>query len=577
MLKEIHIRNWALVEDVSLSLESGFVSFTGETGAGKSLLVDAISLLIGAKAETDKVRSGSKSAEIEGVFDLSKNSALIETLNDAGFEVNAEDGHKLIVRREISSTDASRNRIWIQGRAATRSQLSQYLSPWVEVSGQHEFLKLNNENYLLKIIDNFGGLTEELAEYNEAFELYNHFKKELEEIEKSEMTRSARIDFLKFQIEELEKAGIESKNSSSEADLEKIKARLGNIEKLKNICTRLRNWVQGAESSETNSATWGLVELSQKIVRELRVHQNLGDDFHRALEISESLVTQIDLLESEIAKIENSLEVNPSELENAAQKLSLIQRLKRKHNCEYDRLVKMQADWTAELGALENMDSRKAHLVAEFSALQKNILLRSEKLHKRRSESAREMTQRWSKDIRELGLEKSQISVETIKLEGFGPRGTTRIQIQFSANPGEIPKNLAKVASGGELSRILLALKNLVAGRSEIGVYLFDEIDSGIGGNAALKVAKRLRKLSQANQVLVVTHMASIAAFSHQQFLISKNTQKGRTRTFVSPLDHVGRESEIARMLGGENIDAAQNFARELLASGPRLDSAGPS
>ncbi len=563
MLSELRIRNFALVEDATLSLDTGMSAFTGETGAGKSLLLDAISLLLGSKARSDLVRHGARSAEVEGVFDLSRDLGKREWAQAMGFEVDPNEGSQLIVRRELSSEDVGKNRIWIQGKAATRAQLQKLLGDWVEVSGQHEFLRLHREDFFLKLIDQYAVLEDEVDSFKLVFEEYRSLQTQLEERLREESDRFKRTDYLRFQIEELERAGVGPNSREDEEKLMALRNRLGSVEKIRALCRQALLQLEGSESDENPQA--GIYTLFQALSRELRPFTALDPDFERLLQEVEAVLESAQNIGERFSKISQDLDADPEALESAELKLSALKRLKRKYALETESLTELLLSSQSELLALENSHSTVEVLEARQGALDMELKQRATRLHGKRTEAALSLQKTWLKDLETLGMKKARLEIHVEKTAEFKSSGSTKAEAFFSANPGELPKSLAKVASGGELSRLLLSLKSLVAGRSEVGVYLFDEVDAGIGGETAHAVGARLRMISIDNQVLVVTHLAQVAAAAHAQFKIEKRIEKGRTKTFVQKLNSKDRPQELARMLGGSESKAARNLARELL------------
>lgn len=561
MLRELRVKNFAIVEDGTLELGQSMTVFTGETGAGKSLLLDAITLLLGAKAHSDLVRSGAKCAEVEGVFDLSRDREKQELAESLGFSLESDEGYLLVVRREISSQEVSKNRIWIQGKSATRSQLQGLLGNWVEVSGQHEFLRLGRDTYILSMIDQFGGLKTEVKELGHIYRSFCEAQENLKAAEEAEASRETRLDYLKFQLEEFSKLGISESLVNDEVQWMALKGRLGNVEKIR---VSLGN-VKGLLESEGEGKPVSLQTSLQGVVRELRSLTAMGPDFLTLVATAEKISEFVGDFNAKLDETFNALDADPESLESAEAKLSQVNRLKRKYNTDTEGLLKIQGEAQAEFADLNQSGQRIAQLKDARDQIFNKYATLADRLHSRRTEAAAAMQTAWEKDVRLLGMAKAKFELRVESLGKPTAHGTTQISAFFSGNAGEPSKPLAKVASGGELSRIMLALKNLVAERSEIGVYLFDEVDSGIGGETAQLVGARLRSLAQDNQVLCVTHLAQIAAHGHSQFRIHKITEKGRTRTLIAELDKKERELELARMLGDTGSKAALGLAKELL------------
>lgn len=563
MLREIRVKNFAIVEDGRVELRPGLTAFTGETGAGKSLLFDAVTLLLGGKARSEMVRTGSASAEVEGLFDLSRDAPKRALAAELGFDVDDEDDRMLVVRREIAGNESGRNRIWIQGRSATRSQLQSLLGDWVEISGQHEFLRLGREDYVLDIVDQYGGLRDEARVYQTAFEAHQALAHERESVVASAGQRQSREDYLRFQVEELDRAGLGTDAGDEENRLVAMKAKWGNLEKIRRNLGAVQMHFEGGEGESGAAGVLGHLRAS---VRELRGLSSIDEDFAALARDVEAVEPSLAELSVRIGRLLGSLEVDPEALEQAELKLSQLARLKRKYNTDADGLAALLSTARSELSLLENFEERLRDVEARYAASRATLTASAEGLHKRREAAALALSKAWEKDLKLLGMKQARMSVEMSRMAEPTARGISSVVAQFSGNPGESPKPLGKVASGGELSRILLALKHIVAGRSEIGIYLFDEVDAGIGGETAHAVAARLQAIADENQVVVVTHLAQIAAAARDQFRIRKVTERGRTRTLLERTENDDRAFEIARMLGDPESATARKLAKELMS-----------
>lgn len=569
MLRELKIKNFAIVEDQTLCFTEGMSAFTGETGAGKSLLLDAITLLLGAKARSDLVRQGAASAEVEGVFDISSDPNKKNTAIELGFEIEAEDGNLLFVRRELSASDPKKNRIWIQGRSATRPQLQSLLGSWVEVSGQHEFLRLNREEYILKIVDDYGELHEDIKIFQNFAEKHKQSLSQLTLLLEKERSREERLDYLRFQIEEFEKANISEDLLEEEPNLASLRERLANLERIKKVCELAFLYLDGWDSEDSQTSL-GICGQLQKIQNEFKSFQNLGSDFEKVIRKLEDLLTLTQEIKSDTSYLQSQLQADPEELEKAEEKLTQLKRLKRKYGLDTAGLLNLLNRAKEECLELAHSTERINELKNQVDELQGLMTAKADHLHQLRKSAASELEKLWQNAIGSLGMKEARIHLEVTKTDSLKTNGMSRIEALFSANPGIEPKNLGKVASGGELSRILLALKQLVAGHNEVNVYLFDEVDTGIGGETAQIVGQKLRHLSSHNQVLVVTHLAQIAASAHTQFRIVKKVKGGKTRTSIEALDETNRVEEISRMLGATTSQAATKLAQELLKRGQK-------
>lgn len=567
MLKELRIKNFAIVEDQTLEFGQGMTAFTGETGAGKSLLLEAITLLLGAKTRSHLVRQGCASVEVEGVFDLSQEPAQKALAVELGFEIDPNEGDLLFVRREFSSADPKKNRTWIQGKSATRAELQRLLGPWVEISGQHEFLRLTRDDFILEILDDYGELHDELRDFQACHLEHQNIQKRLHSLLEKERSREQRLDYLHFQIEELEKADINESLLEEEPQLVSLRERLASVEKIRHAFELANSYIHGWDS-EDPVAQLGILGQLQKIQNEFRVFQTLGQDFEKFARSLDEAVSQILELKTQSHALAQALEIDPEALERTEERLTQIKRLKRKYSEDTTGLLRILREAQGERKELENSSERLDEMRERLTSLQEQLHKRGEKLHKHRREAAAALQELWQEGIRTLGMKEAQLNLEVERSEELRLNGLSRARALFSANPGVEPQTLGRVASGGELSRILLALKQLVASQSEVNVYLFDEVDTGIGGETAQIVGQKLRSLSKENQVLVVTHLAQIASAAHTQFRIEKKTLQGKTRTRIEHLDSKARVSELSRMLGATSSDAASKLARELLKRG---------
>ncbi len=559
MLVDLSIKNFAIVEDGNFSFTRELSVFSGETGAGKSLLLDAITLLLGVRGGSDMVRSSADFAEVEGVFDLSRFSEHLNRLENLGFPIE-EDSPLLVVRRQIGSKDKSKNRVWIQGRSATRTQLQELLGDLVEISGQHEFLRLGREDYLLSVLDQFASHSKLAESYQDAYARYQQVESELAELKKASVDREDRIAYLKFQVEEFQKAGVSTALVDEESELLAQRNRLGSIENLRQASESAFLALAGTDENP------GLTDIFTKVLSELRSFRDCGRDFTDLVERSEGLDVLLKDLKVDFEKYINSLELDPTALEEAESRISALNRIKRKHSKETCELVGLLQNWTDELTRLESLDFDIGEKETAVQVARSTLEKLGNDLHERRLKFAEELSLRWQKDLSKLGMKDARMVISCEKLSQFRESGITRIAALFSANPGEDLKALTKVASGGELSRIMLSLKSLVHGRPEVGVYLFDEVDAGIGGATAHLVAERLKALSEEHQVLVVTHLGAIAAAAAAHWRVEKISRKGQTKTLVQSLDPQARVSEIARMLGGDSDSPeAQKLAEKLI------------
>ncbi|MEZ4814124.1 MAG: AAA family ATPase [Bdellovibrionota bacterium] len=557
MLASIRVKNFALVEDTEIQLEKGFTVFTGETGAGKSLLLNAIVLLLGNRASASWVRKGALKAEVEGQFYFPKDKERLKRLADMGYELD-DLSDPLVVRREFASAEGTVSRIWIQGKAATRAQLQEALGDLIEVSGQHEFLRLNKPNYILEIIDSLLENPKVLTQYKESYE---ELKKLHTERSKLDLLSIDNLDFLKVEVSELKDICKSKDLANYEEDLERQARELSSREKiLEQIekCVLLLDGSAGADAA-------GISELLRVLDKESRKLGQLTSADHLAEKLDQVSVLLSDF-ESALLKVKDSFsDTNFDEVE-IVETLSKLKRLKRKYSVldasEFYALCEAKAE---ELDQLENLSERREVLDQKILKQKEDLAKKAKALSAARNKLIPSFVSKWEKGVRELGMPHAVFSLKLVATPDFTSIGQDQVELLFSSNKGHELMPLAKVASGGELSRILLSLKEYVAQSVSVGVYLFDEVDTGIGGETAHIVGKKLAMLAKASQVLVVTHLAQIAAFADEQVLVEKKHASQSSRTELRVLTKEERLSELARMLGGQKLDSAKKLAEDLV------------
>ncbi len=566
MLVELSVRNFAIVEDKSIQFGKGLSVFTGETGAGKSLLLAAITLLLGSKNQKDLVREGFESAYVEGTFNLSKHPEKRLLLDALGFD--CDENHLLIVKREIAKdTSASRNRVWIQGSVATRQQLQDILGDWIEVSGQHEFLRLNKESYLLDVLDDFAELRDQRNLYSASLARLRAAEKKRLDLESKSSDRLHLIDLRRYQIEEFQKAEITESTPLQEEEWARDRQRLSSLGK---IITAVEKSLFLLENPDGDCL--GSLNNLKLALQELRPFDSLDPEIARILELLDQARSTLLDGHADLQKYHQKLDIDPSTLNEMENRLSVINRLKRKYSCDTAGLLAKLQEARSELNLLERFEEELADLKHQYSKIESELRLQARSLHQKRISAAKKMNSLWQKYIQSLGIPQANFTLELTEVEEFGAYGCTKIQALFSANPGLEPKPLHKVASGGELSRILLALKQIISGKSEVCAYLFDEVDAGLGGETAHRVAIALKTISQNSQVIVVTHLAQISAYADEHFSITKRSDRSKTSTKIEHLCREAKVLEIARMLGASESKAAMALAQDLIKKAKKAE-----
>ncbi|HET9524868.1 MAG TPA: DNA repair protein RecN [Pyrinomonadaceae bacterium] len=551
MLQFLNISNIALIDELQVEFEPGLNLLTGETGSGKSIIVDALGVLIGGRFTSDLLKSGAERGSIEGLFTVGPNPDLARLLENAGVDAASSE---LIIRRELSAT--GRNKIFINNQLATHSLLRELREFLVDIHGQGDQQTLFNPHTHLELLDSFAignGLRDEVAE---AHRLWTSLQRELDALRRDDSEKFQLVDTLKFQIDELERAQLVM---GEDERLEEERRRLANVEKLTALCQSSYGRIY-----EDDDAALARIRLSLKDVTELAEYES---SFREYLEGLESARAVLEDLSFSLRDFADKLEFSPVRLAEVEDRLAELSRLKRKYGGSIQTALEHLARSEDRLRQIETSDEREQQLSAEVEAARSRYLDRAGKLHRERVRAAKKFERAVENCIAELAMDHARFQVQISDLSNSaGPKGIDQIEFFFSANAGEDLKPLARVASGGEASRLMLVLKTVANATEFPRTIVFDEIDSGIGGRVSEAVGIKLRKLAETNQVLCVTHQPQIARFADSHLAVQKAVVDGRTQVDISKLNRSGRIEELARMLTGAEItDAARRHARELL------------
>jgi DNA repair protein RecN (Recombination protein N) len=556
MLRFLRIRHLAVIDSVEVEFDPGLNVLTGETGAGKSILVEAVGLLLGGRASGDLVRTGEDAAAIEAIFE--------------------SGGEELLVRREI--TAQGRSRAFVNGALATAGALKELSNRLIELHGQHEHQTLLDPSTHLGVIDTFGRLDALLAPTAAAFDVLQTSKESLGKIRAAARDRESRLDLVTFQLGELERAALRPATLggvSEDEELAALRRILASAERVERLCTE--SYASLYESDDAILAGLGGV---WRRVSELA---ELDPQFKPYLETRDGIKSQLEDLAGFLRKYADGIEASPARLQEVEERLALLERLKRKYGPTLDEVVARRDALKRERSDLERGDERIAELEREVSTARTAFLDAAGKLSKERRRVSKVFAKQLESLVGELAMERTRFDVrfgdEALAESAWSARGIDNAEFFVSPNLGEDLRPLARIVSGGELSRIMLAIKTLTAttrhgfsdaddrppSASAPGL-IFDEVDAGIGGRVADVVGRKLRTLGSAFQVLCITHLPQIAAYADTHFEIDKSVDAGRTRTTVRRLDHGGRVEELARMMGGEAIsDGLRRSAREML------------
>lgn len=553
MLIELRIRDFAVIDDLSLQLGPGLNALTGETGAGKSIIVGALSLLLGERASSEDVRVGAERAVVEGVFDVSGRTELVERLEGLGFA--AEDG-LLILRREVQA--AGRNRSWINGSPATAGSVGAVGSAMVDLHGQHEHQTLLRSDAQRDILDAWAGCREQAADVRRLHRGWRAAVKALDERMERARDVASQEDFMRFQLREILDARLEP---DEEAELEARARRLEHARELGEGTEGLHQALYGSDDALAD-------QLADALTR-LKTLARMDSELARSVELVEAAYHQIVEAGQTLAAYADGVEQDPAALDEALRRQELIFRLKRKYGPELRDVIETGERLEREVAELDRSEHDLEALERAAHEARSRLDSASEQLTARRHEAATRFAGEVERLLPSLGMEQAVFRCELLARPEPGPGGVEDIEFRVSLNPGFDPKPLDRVASGGELSRIMLALKALLAQVDQVPTLVFDEIDAGIGGVVAAGVARELERVAEHHQVFVITHLPQLASRAAAHLQVEKVARDGLAATNVVRLERHERVREIARMLGGDPESAASlEHARELLGMG---------
>jgi DNA repair protein RecN (Recombination protein N) len=552
MLQELRIRNIALIEELTLSFSEGLNILTGETGAGKSIVLNAVQLLLGGRATEELVRSSEEEGSIEALFDLSGNQALLEILRRKGTGVSAAGEKTLLLKRVLSRS--GRGKAYINGDLATLGMFSDVGQMLLSVYGQHEHQSLQRVETHIDILDGFGGLMDLRDKFLDSFEQRQALLGEVGRIRDERDKRVREQELLVFQSREIEACGLKAGEEEELREEQRILAH----------ARKLMEWVQASEEmlyGEEGAA----VEKIQVVVRQGREMAAIDPVLSPLLKSLESSLIQLEEVTRAFRNYERRIEDNPDRLEEIENRLSELDRLKRKYGASVEAVLRFKEEADKKIGAFTSGEARLLELESRLKSLDRIVTDSAKKLSGERERISGDLRKAIEKELSSLGMKKTrfQARFETVPL---WDKGMDRVEFLLSPNPGEDLKPLARIASGGELSRIMLAMKRVLAKVGGSQVLIFDEVDSGIGGAMAEVVGRKLMELSKDYQVICVTHLPQIACFSNSHYSVRKEVKGGRTFTRVDRLEKEEVVQEIARMLGGVTVtDRTRAHAREMI------------
>lgn len=552
MLIHIHIWNFAIVEKLDIEFESALTVLTGETGAGKSILLDALSLALGDRADTSVIRHGSDKAEISVSFsthDAPEAEAWL-TKNEMASE------NECIIRRVINRNSSSKS--FINGIPATIQQLRELGEMLVDLHGQHEHQSLLQRDVQRELLDDYGGHKNMLSKVAEQFRQYHDLQKQLARLTQSNQDRDARLELLRYQVQELESLNLQA---GEYAELEQEHKRLANVNLLLESVQRIIDLLDENEHANANQL---LRQSEQALLTASEIDQQLSGH----IDSLSSATIQIQETISDLRHYIDNLELDPERLKLVEQRLTDAHNLSRKHHIEAEQLVELLPGLQTELSNLEQADIKLEELQSAIAEAQAGYAKAAKKLTAARKKIAKQLTDKVTDAMQGLSLQggKFEAQLQPLDEDKWNIHGHEQIEFLVSANPGQPLKPLTKVASGGELSRISLAIQVITAQAARIPTLIFDEVDVGIGGRVAEIVGLQLRALGQHRQVICVTHLPQVAALGHHHLQVSKQTEKNTTITAIQPLQPQQRIEEVARMLGGIEItEQTLSHAEEML------------
>ena len=566
MLSLLKIKNIALIDELELEFGHGLNLLTGETGSGKSIIVDSLGALTGERVSSDLIKEGQDAARIEGLFSVDADQALKTVLDEGGFDLDEADEIELIVRRDLSQS--GKNRIFVNGQLVTQNFLKKLGAYLVDIHGQGEQAALFDVPIHLEMLDDYAKTRDLRKLVADAHHRWAVTKTELGMLEKNEAEKLQLLDILKFQVDEIKKAGL---RPGEDEELEEEKRRLNNVEKLSALSEDAYSLLY--ENEESTVAT---LEKAARKVEELGEYESRFRDYQESVTTAQAVLEDLAIA---VRDFRGHLEFSPERLEEIESRLAEISRLKRKYGDTIHAVLTHLSDCEQRLENLETAEFREEELQKKLTQLRAEYIKGANDLHQRRVVAAAKFEKEVETNLKAVALEKARFKVNIDApneadlndpnfVQGFTAKGFDRVEFYFSANPGESPKPLAKIASGGEASRLMLILKTTAKPKGGEKSAVFDEIDVGIGGRVAEAVGIKLKELSRTQQVLCVTHQPQIASLADNHFVVSKTVQKNKTTITVAELDEGERVEEIARMLAGEKItDAARENARAMLGA----------
>ena len=549
MLVEIRLQNFAIIDDISINFGDGLNIITGETGTGKSLIIDAINVILGDRFTAGHAKFPGREAVVEALFEIPPGGRVAENLEKSGI---AGPGAELVVKRVL--TEKGKNRTYVNGSIVTLGVLSEATQGLVNMFGQHEHQNLLKKNNYISYLDDFSQLKHELSEYKAVYAELAELGGKIDALEKKRLEGTEKRDYLRFQVEEIDNV---SPSSGEDSRLEEERTRLENSEKF---------------SSSLRSATGLLYEGDGSAVDSMKQAASLLEEVSGLDSSLGKLRDRIGalLIEAEdvfygLSEFADKVEHNPVRLEEVISRLEDIKKLKRKHGGSIEEILEKRRRMESELGEIDNSDELLAELEKKRDSLRGEVLRAARSISSARKAGAGRLEELFAGEAESVGLKNSRFEIDFGEKE-ISADGLDRVDFLFSANPGQKPRPVTKVASGGELSRIMLALRSFVSAGDPGSILIFDEADAGIGGVVAETIGKKIKGLSAENQVVCITHLPQVAKFADTHLLVAKSFGEGETEVSVDVLSGRRRVEEISRMLAGQSVsEKTFEVAEELI------------
>ena len=535
MITTLHIQNIGIIDDLNVELGNGFNVFTGETGAGKTLIIDAINIISGGRFSKEMIRKGADFSFIELNLYLPENELAIDD--------------NVIVSREINLN--GKNQCKINGRMVTVTELKEFMNSIIDIHGQNDNQKILNPKYHIKYLDNYGGekIKTNLDSYKELYKKYVEIKTALKENLGDDKERQRELDLLQYQFDEIDKANLKA---GEEETLKEKSSLFQNSEKINN------------NLSEANEECDNAIDLVNNAIKALDKISGIDEKYNQKLSELKSIYYEIDEFSRDIASLNDDVYFDEDERNEIEERLDLITSLKRKYGNSIEEILEYRDKIEADIEKINNLDETNDKLRKELKSIETKMEEYGNKLHEDRVKISAELCEKINKELQELEMPNAKFYIEISDNKTFNKRGKDNIEFYISTNVGEDKKELAKTASGGEMSRIMLAIKTVFANTDNTPIMIFDEIDTGISGKAANSVGTKLKLIGKNHQVICITHQPSIAAKGDQNYYISKETKDDRTHTLIKHLKELEVLNEIARIASGTISDISLAHAKEL-------------